>query len=522
MTKLAAYLPVMEELNPEDFADHDHSTEFTQYAVTASGIELGQAVKDHDEASEIVATLESIVESIEATDQLTTVDRVFIGHTIQSVQRRIGLVIRTPSMEANDEDSRQISMEGIAQGLAKLWEGTVALIRKILRGIRDFFAMIFGFGKRKEKRIKFQLAKAKEGGNDAAVSKIVEKNLLKHLEDVSSMQRILDNMVATPLEKERPDQLVLMTPATAQIIVRESDKPVDSSKPMMVNGQDVVAMRKKDVQALEHLTIGHAKQALITAMSVNGKLTFRSSTDTSVLMDHGDVNEMVWDTAFRGKEARDKGKLLAAELMKIATKAEAAITGGVKFDGTKTNVTRYVAEKTKDERAEVYKLFRNFVGTDDMMPMGSSIVVVKDHKPEFLQIAEFRGMPVVSTNVSKQLKIKFPKYGEVSKAADGIVTVTLLSNFNGSIDDTLKKFDDVLKVYERMQAWAITNAKNNPVLQRQITSITREMYDEPVKFFTSYIRAVGVMETIVIGWGDHITHPLSKLTDTKNLMKEIA
>ena len=43
MTKLAAYLPAMEELNPEDFADHDHSTEFTQYAVTASGIELGQA-----------------------------------------------------------------------------------------------------------------------------------------------------------------------------------------------------------------------------------------------------------------------------------------------------------------------------------------------------------------------------------------------------------------------------------------------------------------------------------------------
>jgi len=30
------------------------------------------------------------------------------------------------------------------------------------------------------------------------------------------------------------------------------------------------------------------------------------------------------------------------------------------------------------------------------------------------------------------------------------------------------------------------------------------------------------VETIVIGWGDTITHPLSKLTDTKNLMKEIA
>jgi hypothetical protein len=102
------------------------------------------------------------------------------------------------------------------------------------------------------------------------------------------------------------------------------------------------------------------------------------------------------------------------------------------------------------------------------------------------------------------------------------VTVTLLSNFNGSIDAALKGFEDVLKVYERLQAWAISNAKGDNIIQRQVSSCIREMYDEPVKYFSSYIRAVGVMETVVIGWGDSITHPLSKLTDSKNLMAELA
>lgn len=521
MSKLAQYLPAMEEINPEDFADHDHSMEFTQEAVTVSGLALGNDVADLDTAGEIAATLESICADIEASEKITAVDRVFIGHSMSAVQRRIGLVVRTPSMESNDSDYRTASMEGIAQGLAKIWEGTVALIRRILRSIRDFFAMIFGFGKRKEKKIKFQLAKAKEGGNDAAVSKIVEKNLLKHLDDVSSIQRVIDNLVATPLEKERPEQLVLVTPATAQIIVRETDGPVDSSKPMSVKGHDVVAMRKKDVQALEHMTIGHAKAALVTAMTANGKLRFRDSTATSVLMAHEDVNEMVWDTAFRGKEVRAKGKALAAELLKIAVKAEKAFNGEAKWDGTKTNATRFIAQQTTTERAQVYKLFREFIGSDDMMPCGSSLVRVTDHKEDLLQIAKFESYPVASENFSKPLKIKFPKFGEVSKAADGIVTVTLLSNFNGSIDQTLKTFDEALKVYERIQAWAISS-KATPAIQRQVASVIREMYDEPVKFFTSYIRAVGVMETIVIGWGDHITHPLSKLTDSKNLMKEIA
>ncbi|MNO05169.1 hypothetical protein D3C81_2264570 [compost metagenome] len=53
---------------------------------------------------------------------------------------------------------------------------------------------------------------------------------------------------------------------------------------------------------------------------------------------------------------------------------------------------------------------------------------------------------MASESIGKHLKIKFPQYGDVKKAADGIVTVTLLSNFNGSIDAAMKPFDHVLKV----------------------------------------------------------------------------
>jgi hypothetical protein len=521
MSKLAAYLPSMEEEQYEPEIRDDH-TEFSQFDVTTTGAEVDQALADHSTTGEIIATLESILDDIEATDSLTPQSRVFIGHSIQSVQHRIGLVVRTPSMEANDEDGRQISMEGIAQGLAKLWEGTVELIRKILRSIRDFFATILGFGKRKEKRIKYQLEKAKEGGNDASISKLAEKNLLKHLKDVSSVQKVLDNLVATPLGKERPEQLVLLSPASAQIVVRESDGQVDSSRPMTVNGQDIVAMRKKDVQAVSHMSLGQVKHALITAMVVNGGRTFLTKEKDFVLMSHEDVNEMVWDTAFRGKEARQKGKELSALLMKIANKAEKAFTSVDAFNRHNVNISDELLNATRIERAAVFKLFREFVGKGDMVPLGSAMLRVVDHHPEHLQIAKFDHIPVVSENIGKVVKIKFPQYGEVKKAADGIVTVTLLSNFNGSIDAALKGFEDVLKVYERLQAWAISNAKGDNIIQRQVSSCIREMYDEPVKYFSSYIRAVGVMETVVIGWGDSITHPLSKLTDSKNLMAELA
>jgi hypothetical protein len=510
-----------QHFDQEHFADHDDSVEHTQYDVTVAGIEVGQSIADHDTTAEIVATLESILDDIEGTSQLTRMDRVFIGHSFQSVHQRIGLVIRTPSMEANDEDGRQISMEGLAQGIAKIWEGMVALIRKILRGIRDFFLLIFGFGKRKEKKIKFQLEKAKEGGNDAAISKLAEKNLLKHLKDVSSVQRVLDNLATTPLGKEKPEQLVLLTPAAAHVVVRSSDGPVDSSRPMTVDGQDIVAMRKKDVKAVSELQIGHAKHALITAMAANGQRTFRDTAKDHVLISHDDVNEMVWDTAFRGKEGRSQGKLLAAELMKIALKAEKVFTSGVAYDGTKSNAIRHLAEQTKTERAEVYKIFRSFVGTDDTMPCGSALVKVGEHNPNLMQLAAFSSIPVSSSQISKQLKIRFPQYGEVSKASAGIVTVTLLSNFNGSIDDALTKFDKVLEVYERIQAWAISS-KASPSVQRQVAAVIRWMNDEPVKYFTSYIRAVGIMETTVMEWGDHITHPLSKLADSKKMMSELA
>ncbi|MNQ10556.1 hypothetical protein D3C85_233970 [compost metagenome] len=521
MSKLAAYLPSMEEEQyvPEIRDDH---TEFSQFDVTTAGAEVDQALADHSTTGEIIATLESILDDIEAADTLTPQSRVFIGHSIQSVQHRIGLVVRTPSMEANDEDSRQISMEGIAQGLAKLWEGTVALIRKILLGIRDFFAMLFGFGKRKEKRIKLQLEKAKDGGAEASISKLVEKNLAKHVKDIEMMKKISDNLAATALGKERPDQLVLLSPASAQIVVRESDGPVDTSRPMTVNGQDIVAMRKKDVKALEHMTLGHAKHALITAMTANGKLTFTDKGKSSVLMSHADVNEMVWDTAFRGKEVRDKAKGFAAELMKIAVKAEKAFTGDAKFDGTKTNVIRYIIDQTKSEREAGHKILDGFTGSDKMMPCGSNLVKNLGFKDDQLSFGTFVTHPVASESIGKHLKIKFPQYGDVKKAADGIVTVTLLSNFNGSIDAAMKSFDDVLKVYERLQAWAISNAKDNPSIQRQVASAIRALYDEPVKWFTSYARAVGLMESVVIGWGDSITNPLSKLTDSRNLMLELA
>jgi hypothetical protein len=501
---------------------HDDATEFTQYAVTTAGVEVDQAIADHTTTAEIVATLESILDDIEATNQLTTMDRVFIGHSIQSVQRRTGLVIHTASMESNDEDGRTVSMEGLAQGLAKLWEGMVELIRKILRGIRDFFAMLFGFGKRKEKRIKFQLEKAKEGGNDAAISKLVEKNLAKHVKDIEVVKKILDNLVATPLEKERPEQLVLLSPASAQIVVRESDHPVDSSRPMTVGGQDIVAMRKKDVQAVSQMTLGPIKHALVTAMAVNGGRVFLMKQADGVLMSHEDVNEMVWDTAFRGKEGRQRGKDLAALLMKIATKAEKAFTSVHALNRHTVNIRKEIVEATRSEREMVYKIFREFVGKGDMIPVGSAMVRVSEHKPELLQIADFEHVPVVSETIGRPLKIKFPQYGEVKKASDGIVTVTLLSNFNGSIDAALKGFDDVLKVYERLQAWAISHAKGDQITQRQVANTIRLLYDEPVKYFSSYIRAVGVMETVVIGWGDSITNPLSKLTDSKKMMEELA
>lgn len=508
-----------EHFDQEHFADHDDSVEHTQYDVTVAGIEVEQSLQDYDTTAEIVATLEGICDSIEATTQLTKMDRVFIGHSFAAVERRVGLVIRQPSMES-DDDGRHISMEGLGEALGKAWDGMVALIKRILKGIADFFRKLFGFSKDKGPKIKMQADAAKKAGVDASLEKLAANNPLQAALDLhkGAIEDLANKLADMPnLSKAKAADLVVLTPAAAAVVVHNSTKEPECSKPFQLNGETVCVMEKKALKEVEYLRIGTVNLTIPAFMFANRRMSFVKLGSNQVMLRHEDVTEMVWDTAFRGKEARTAGKRIAAELMDMALEAEKVFKQ--LNTTTPSNIRMSLGERTAQSRLAIQKLFASFEADRGRIPMSGRVVTLGS--PSTLKVAEFIPMEVAQEDTGKEILIKFPKYGEVSKAADGIVTVTLLGNFHGSLDAVLKELDKAMVVWERIKGMISGNKQIAADVQALLPACMERLYNEPVKWLASYLRGCGTMEGTIISWGEQITNPLSKLAGTKDIVKRM-
>lgn len=122
-------------------------------------------------ASDVVEALESMRDLMAISADNGGMDRysasivsVAVGHMYSTVGIKASSM---PSLESfNDPEnctySTKMVMEGIVEGISKIWKIIIEAIRKSIQWVKDFFSKIFGTNKKIEERAKEILVKVKE------------------------------------------------------------------------------------------------------------------------------------------------------------------------------------------------------------------------------------------------------------------------------------------------------------------------------------------------------------------------
>lgn len=122
--------------------------------------EFTSAEVDNSNIVEITEALESISIALEASGQsLNKSGAQILNITLNSLYGVVGIVNRQSSIATESLDNKdclnysKVALEGITDGIAKIWEAIIAAIKKSMEWVKDFFNKLFGINKKIEEKI---------------------------------------------------------------------------------------------------------------------------------------------------------------------------------------------------------------------------------------------------------------------------------------------------------------------------------------------------------------------------------
>lgn len=176
-SQLQDYFTGLESENEDLPEIQEEEVEAMFAEVEEAGEEVENVEQDIDEMEEVDEGLEQIALSLEAALENGGLDPVaaqFAAHAVDGYTQRIGLSGNSivPGIESfggdtGREASTQVSIEGVAETLKKLWAAIKAAVEKSIKAVMDFFTKLFGGVEKIQARIQGleeQIKEAKKAG----------------------------------------------------------------------------------------------------------------------------------------------------------------------------------------------------------------------------------------------------------------------------------------------------------------------------------------------------------------------
>lgn len=521
MGALASYFPSMEEelQDPEDFLGAGSLVE--------SRVASERADNDVQELTEIRASLEALAASMEADLEADPFTPVFINHALDAVGRRTGLKLPTASLE---DTSTTISMEGLGGALKAIWDAIVKAVKAAIAAVANFFRRLYELVTGKKRKIEANFEKAKKAG-DATPSKLADTNNLSKIAD-KEIEALKEKLKKPELVKCRKDQLVALTSAAATIVDRanilEGNQTIVKEE-ITHKGEQITLVRREDVKKAKYLKVCQASNDFISHASVAG-LHLIALKDQRCEIDIHDLTELIWECLYRGKEAREAGKAIAASVLEITDNTIAVLKSyyekGSKLysgDFQMSDVSDQLHEQLMKQFDPVFKEFARFESQSGLIPAGRRVNKLK--KGGLFNLFDTQShAPLLAKFTENDVVMKIPTWAESKKASDGVTSLMILNTQKSVTDGITKSFDAALSKWSDAIKWVYEQGHGDSTVHaaNMISDYCKIILTNTQDNFNRYLRSQMTLEGSIVLLSDVLSGSMARLADSKAVIEELA
>lgn len=520
MSALANYFPSFEEVqDPEDF--------LKPVDLVEARLAAEQADSNVEEAVDIQATLEALCASMEANLEADRWTPVFIGHSLDAIGRRTGLKFPKASLEDNQIT---ISMEGLGDALKKIWEAIVNAVNAAIKAVGEFFKRVWAFVTGKKDKVESNIKKTKEGG-DTTPAKLAAENTLDKIHDKEVVETITNKLEDPALAKARPADLVIVTNATATALDRavKAEQGGDAEltkEEVSLKGKHFTITLKKEVQKATYVKLGMASNDFISHASLAG-VTLLPIDDHKCEIKMKDLEELIWETLFRGRTIREVGQAISTHVVALSTEAIDSLNSFFKAGGKGLNAWEKGGRHDLNNRMflkmeSIFSEFKKLRNKDNFIPAGRQISMFGPGKDMTAPYGGRDTAPFLAKFTDREVLLQAPNWSTAKKASDGVTSMMVMNYNTSDIDKISRAFSTALALWDK----AIKSLDENKLgddyaqISSCYTNLTRSILTYTQNHFNRFLRSQLAMEGYAVQWSDMLFRTTASIVDSKDLVRE--